>query len=679
MARKALPVLAGALLLAGPWAACHRPDPPAAAVPGASAAEGVPEAVSPAPEVPEVVAGSVGGRPVIFLGLDGADWALLDRYMAAGAMPQLAALVEEGQGGVLLSEHPPLSPLLWTTIVTGASPLDHGILDFTRFRPGSGLKEPITSDERRVPAIWNMASYGGKSVAVFGLWATYPAEAVRGLLVSDRLMGFLYQEATPPPGAVYPPAREPWAREILRQVEEEVDLEDLRQFLPWLAAGEYDRRARAENPYDHPVGALRRILVETRVYHRLASEYLAAEEVDLAVVYIQGSDSVGHVFAPFAPPRQESVSQGDFDRYRQVPELYFRYLDGLLGDYRRLAEDRGAVLMLASDHGFRWHQGRPTQLSSFAAATAARWHRKEGIYLLWGPGIPAAPGHPHSGGIRQVAATLLRLLGLPAGREVAGPALPGATAALSGTPAKSGETVGYRSFYQPPPAVTASLDDEAAAEELAKLRALGYIGADEAATAPAGRAGGSRTAGYYNNQALILQNEGDKSAAQAAFEQALELDPGLASALWNLSDMLFADGRELERSDRLLVRAFSGGLPEGLKYVIGRAIGYDRSGDTERGVRLLDRALQARADEPELWLFRGRYRMELGDCDGALADFEQSAALTPEKPESYASMAMATACLGDREGAVRWLERALEIEPNQPQIRQHLERLKVAR
>ncbi len=55
-------------------------------------------------------------------------------------------------------------------------PLDHGILDFVHTELASGVKEPITSDERRVPAIWNMASWGGRKVAVFGLWATYPAE-----------------------------------------------------------------------------------------------------------------------------------------------------------------------------------------------------------------------------------------------------------------------------------------------------------------------------------------------------------------------------------------------------------------------------------------------------------------------------------------------------------------------
>src|SRR5205807_7837341 len=85
-------------------------------------------------------------RPVIFVGLDGADWQLLDDYMANGSMPNLNRLVANGAGGIIHTDYPPLSPLVWTTMMTGTGPLDHGILDFTRFNPYTHEKEPITSD-----------------------------------------------------------------------------------------------------------------------------------------------------------------------------------------------------------------------------------------------------------------------------------------------------------------------------------------------------------------------------------------------------------------------------------------------------------------------------------------------------------------------------------------------------
>ena len=88
-------------------------------------------------------------NPVIFVGLDGGDWQLLDQYMARGSMPNLARLVREGASGEVTTEHPPLSPIIWTTMMTGVSPLEHGILDFVQFDPKTAAKEPITQYVRK--------------------------------------------------------------------------------------------------------------------------------------------------------------------------------------------------------------------------------------------------------------------------------------------------------------------------------------------------------------------------------------------------------------------------------------------------------------------------------------------------------------------------------------------------
>jgi hypothetical protein len=180
-------------------------------------------------------------RPVIFVGLDGADWQLIDRYTASGAMPNLARLVAEGAGGALETIHPPLSPIVWTTMMTGVSPVEHRILDFTRFSPADGQKEPITSDERRAPAIWNMAGYAGRTSATFGLWATYPAERVFGVVVSDRMMGFLFAEERTPARSVFPADRESWASATLASVEKATGYAAVHAYLPWLGEAEYQK------------------------------------------------------------------------------------------------------------------------------------------------------------------------------------------------------------------------------------------------------------------------------------------------------------------------------------------------------------------------------------------------------------------------------------------------------
>ena len=606
------------------------------------------------------------GRPVIFIGLDGADWQLLDDYIANGAMPNLARLVREGTSGVLETIRPPLSPLIWTSMMTGVSPLDHGILDFVQFDPATGVKEPITSSLRRAPAIWNMASSAGKRVAVLGLWATYPAEAVNGTIVSDRLFTFLFKEDTPPAGVVYPADRDRWARAALEHAGQAVDEAALKQYLPWLDTAAYRRFAESDDPYAQPVSALRRILIDTRVYDELGRDAIARERPDLAVVYVEGTDTIGHVFAPFAPPRQPQVSEADYQRYHDVPARYFAQIDDRLGDYRRLAEASGAVLMLASDHGFLWKDGRPTTLSSNATTTAAKWHRSEGMYVLWGPGITPSPGHAGRGSVQQVCATLLALLGLPQGRDVDGPPLPGAAAAPAGA------RVDYFAHYRPA-AAPASNGAAVDRETLAKLKSLGYV--SDGGPASSRTAGATRTPGSYYNEGVILKEHGKAVPAIEAFERALALDPNLSSALWNLSDLLFARGSDLDRSDALLLGALAHGLPEGPKLVIGRAIGYQRSNQAGRSLALVNGAITAQPDEADFWLFRGRYRVDAHDCAGAASDFDKAERLAPQNAAAYASEGVARLCAGDQRGAGRAFDRSLALDPDQPKVREFLRSL----
>jgi tetratricopeptide (TPR) repeat protein len=603
-----------------------------------------------------------GPQPVLFVGLDGADWQLLDRYVAAGRMPELAALEKEGRTGVLTTIQPPLSPLVWTTMMTGVGPLEHGVLDFTRLDPRSGAEVPITREERRVPAVWNMAVLGGKKVAVFGLWATWPAEPVRGTMVADRFASFTSQ-GPPPPGTVFPPSREAEARRALVRADVATRVSALQAYLPWLTPEQAAAESARPDPYAHPVSALRRILVETRAWDDLARSWIDRDRPDLAIVYFEGTDTLGHVFASFVAPPQAGVSAEDAERYGRVPELYFQEIDRMLGRYRRLARQRGAVLMIASDHGFHWTEGRPEGLSSAAAPTAGRWHREEGIYLLWGAGIEPSAERVR-GRVDQVCATLLALLGLPPAQGIAAPPLPGA-------PTPTAPPLDYRARYLSLPVPKGPAGE--GAEEVSKLRALGYLGK---APAPQGSVSDTRTAGAWNNAGLILREQGRTAEAAQAFERAIALDPKHASAVWNLSDLLSSrTDADRDRSDDLLARALALGLPDGVDRVAERAGAYRRAGDVERGRRLLDAAVAARPGEPRLRLLRGRERLEAQDCRAALADFSEAARRDPRSALAASSLGLARLCLGDPAGAAAAFRRSLELDPDQPQIRRALAQL----
>ena len=541
-------------------------------------------------------------------------------------------------------------------MMTGVSPLRHRILDFTRFNPETGAREPITSDERLEKAVWEMAADHGRDVAVVAMWATHPAEAVRGLMVTDRLFAFYVREQAPP-GVVFPPEEEARVVEARKQVEQEVSLAALQAYLPWLTAGELERLEAAGNPYAHPVTTLPRILVETRLYHRLAVDWIRRKRPALSIVYLEGTDTIGHVFAAFAPPRQEGIDPVDFERYQSVPRTYFREIDGLLGEYRALADETGAALLIVSDHGFLWGEGRP-RTSGLAGATAGLWHRDEGIYVLWGRGVQpdAARGE---GRVGQVAATILGLLGLPRAAGTEGPALAGVAEVL---PAQN---YGVRS---PSRVATGGAPAD---EAIDRLKALGYVGSGESSTRPESAGASTRTGGSFVNEGTLLREAGKPNEARAAYEQALRLDSHLFSAKYNLAAILEKEGRSREADD-LLLSALGDGLdPELVQEIAVAALG---RGDVPRALRLMDGAVAQRPGDARMRMTRGRIRIQRRECGEAYEDFDAARRAAPRLALAHGLAGSALMCLGRPAEARRAFELSLSLDPSQARLRELLAR-----
>ena len=67
---------------------------------------------------------------------------------------------------------------------------------------------------------------------------------------------------------------------------------------------------------ENPIVALSRIVSATRINHRMARDLYDRNLPDLMVLYLQGTDEIGHVFAPYVPPRLDCTTEADFARYR---------------------------------------------------------------------------------------------------------------------------------------------------------------------------------------------------------------------------------------------------------------------------------------------------------------------------------------------------------------------------
>ena len=69
-------------------------------------------------------------RRVVVLGLDGLDPTLAERWMAEGHLPNLAALAKSGTFTRLGTTYPAISPVAWSSFMTGVDPARHNIFDF---------------------------------------------------------------------------------------------------------------------------------------------------------------------------------------------------------------------------------------------------------------------------------------------------------------------------------------------------------------------------------------------------------------------------------------------------------------------------------------------------------------------------------------------------------------------
>jgi predicted AlkP superfamily phosphohydrolase/phosphomutase/Flp pilus assembly protein TadD len=621
-------------------------------------------ASAPAAHAPPVEAADVARTPappakfrrVIWIGLDGADWEYLAGLSSAGKLPNWSKLSREGYGAKLESFLPMLSPLVWTTQETGVGPDVHRVLDFQEVDSKTGLLVPVSEASRKVPAVWNVASSRGRRVGVVGFWATHPAEKVNGFFLSDRFDPAGAKPATT--GVGYPEALDETVRRVVER-ERRITAVDLK---PYLAVTDAEIPAPSAAPsYDDPVSALSALLTTTRITQRLSRELYDRERPDFLAVYFEGTDEVGHLFAPYAPPRLACTDAALYERFHRVPETYFAMIDAILGQWMRRAREDGAILLITSDHGFRWGADRLCGGAS-TEATAAAWHRIDGVLLAWGEGVRPAPPNARASAF-DVAPTVLALLELPADAQMRGAAVP----ILPELTVKKQPEVFAKIAVET--VASAGLDREQAAEYTKKLVALGYISArDAAAQTSAPRTSAGLTKGAWTNLGIYRRfSLRDDSGARAAWEESLKLDPRYHSPLFNIA-VLERDRGNFEESARWLLRAVAAGQPEPEATVERWAGEFERRGGS--GLALL-RA--AHAAYPQSESYTRNYALLLSrknrcrEAHDVIAPLESS-----NQPETLNVAAIVEACLDRPDKVERLFRRSLELDPNQPRVREAL-------
>jgi len=126
--------------------------------------------------------GMTGTEKVLVLGWDGATFDIIHPLIARGRMPHTARLMQRGAFASLRSTTPAVTPVAWTTMVTGVNPGKHGIFDGHQIDPDTGQIRFASATMRRAPALWSMVNAHGGRTAVLNVPVTYPPEPLRGFL-----------------------------------------------------------------------------------------------------------------------------------------------------------------------------------------------------------------------------------------------------------------------------------------------------------------------------------------------------------------------------------------------------------------------------------------------------------------------------------------------------------------
>ena len=403
-------------------------------------------------------------RKILLIGWDAADWKVINPLMDAGKMPVLQSLIERGVMGNLATQHPVLSPMLWTSIATGKRPFKHGILGFVEPTPDGSAVQPVSNLSRRTKAIWNILNQNGMRSNVIAWWPSSPVEAINGIMVSNhfqRAVAPLDQPWPIPAGTIHPPELEAAMKEA-RFHPQELPADAILAFVPQAETIDQDR--------DKRLVPIMKILAECTTVNAATTLAMDQGDWDLTAVYFDAIDHFCHGFMKYHPPRRPHIPQQDYELYKGVVEAAYCYHDMMLGGLlQKAGED--ATVIIVSDHGFHPDHNRPVEIPTQPAGPAIE-HRDFGIFVAAGPGI-RKDAMIHGASQLDVTPTLLSLFGLPVGNDMDGKVL---TDIYEAPP-----DVRYIPSWDEVPGDSAMFSPEeqsdpvAAKEAIEQLIALGYI------------------------------------------------------------------------------------------------------------------------------------------------------------------------------------------------------------
>jgi predicted AlkP superfamily phosphohydrolase/phosphomutase len=118
---------------------------------------------------------------LLIIGIDGADYRAIARWIDEGSLPHLARLVERGALLPCRSTFPALTAPAWTTVLTGCNPGKHGVFDFQDFR--YPVRRPWWNLPRGPWSWFRRAAKAGLSCGLVNVPMSFPADPTLAVVV----------------------------------------------------------------------------------------------------------------------------------------------------------------------------------------------------------------------------------------------------------------------------------------------------------------------------------------------------------------------------------------------------------------------------------------------------------------------------------------------------------------
>jgi predicted AlkP superfamily phosphohydrolase/phosphomutase len=145
---------------------------------------------------------------LVIVGLDGMEPTLVEKFMAEGKLPNLSRLEKEGTYAHLETTTPAISPVAWSSFMTGSHPCKHNIFDFLSRNPKNylpdlssawignpkkflplgkykiPLSKPVIKGMRKSIPFWKFLGDAGIFSTILRIPVTFPPEKFKGHLIS---------------------------------------------------------------------------------------------------------------------------------------------------------------------------------------------------------------------------------------------------------------------------------------------------------------------------------------------------------------------------------------------------------------------------------------------------------------------------------------------------------------